>query len=1265
MHRTLSRSAWIVFLVLFFSTSSFPQEVRTATSQVAKEESCPSPSPTPTPSPSPTPTPTQILYTGRLLGYFRVPSLQSGDKLKYPVCPATSSETDSDAATIFLKRRSEHPNAILVGTGDNFAPQLEARVFFPAPGDPQEGKYHARNKELYYGDGNAWVPYSTKLREELKEEIAKGLGTIPNDNVGCFLAAAEYAAVVPGKHDFYFGVERIRQLARFMAGLPTYAGKSAPQMLGANLVVNSVPLDPGDPQESKGKPEWLVAWAKDYPYPILNLPGSVYPWLSYVRIKIKDVEETRKLLSGVRVSLANGSNQADFLKLLDAHIDQTKTDLGTKTLDEKSRVAKETNLRVTQEVRAAVSQFTIEPFYLCKSENSPNEIAKAGSGCGDPLKEGKVRLLSNTLVYEIPLDLTVVAESQHKTEYPMSLERGKNYGFCRFKSNNVIPCHLFSVYSPFFFYPHQVPSTPTNDNSAPRKFTDPAPFAFVAKDPEHGRNQDVIIFGVVEPDLAQHVGVLNLAWQNRNDKFKTSVSIEDPAQALEEQVEYFERWYKDKHPKKEPFNGLKILLAQMSPQRARLFSARVTGFQVVVSAANKEQATSQLEQTLKWTSENRASGFVAVPAPYYDTQQQQGFVNPGMIEATLDKDSWNLKSAKSASCPVEEKKPETARKHLKDYPAKLKMSDFSNYVKTALEHCLPNGFPITENLADQLKLLTLCAMQKRTNADVILLQKRDFFDLPETDPEEPIEVQLYLDRLIWKGDLLNLMFVPGRAIKDAFKRSQAFETEETSILTLVDERGRSFEQLGIRRDTAHAEYLINEVAIVDTKMYTVATSDFIGAGDTGYPQLAGAALNPHTHPREFPAELDPISGLVCRQLFSKDDDKDTFCLRPLNRDLYLDESVAMPVPTYQQPSFGTRFLKLLPFGKPRNPPPPKDSATALQREVEGRPIWTFSLRNLSFAVTSLTSNLSDDEISQKFGGIPASGIEAQRNRDLVFGLDTRITRSAHRHDYFLASGIDYHETISGDSPLNQVANLFTFDAGIIWRWPGRSIPHWAPVFSVHTETQLRQPVKTFGLGTNDSLRVNQDRTWLFLPRLGLRWQNRGSALEVGAQVGRAINALAGYRFETGGVITECLLDSARTLAACIAANSTAPNINITKDSVATPILHNRPRAGFYWNGSFAIQFHEKVRYEFEDKGDFFFNFGGDNVTDTRFRDLSKHRLSFSIFPSVSIGPALHLLLYQNKINNDFLAQRTLLVETKISFELFNRREKKVQLKNKP
>jgi hypothetical protein len=97
-----------------------------------------------------------IIYTGRLLGYFRVPSLQKFNEVNG--CPDEDHLKPSKAAKQFLDVRDPQSKdkTVLVGTGDNFAPQLEARVFSDVPSNvpgTSPNQYVIGNKELDGGSG--------------------------------------------------------------------------------------------------------------------------------------------------------------------------------------------------------------------------------------------------------------------------------------------------------------------------------------------------------------------------------------------------------------------------------------------------------------------------------------------------------------------------------------------------------------------------------------------------------------------------------------------------------------------------------------------------------------------------------------------------------------------------------------------------------------------------------------------------------------------------------------------------------------------------------------------------------------------------------------------------------------------------------------------------------------------------------------------------------------------------------------------------------
>jgi len=1221
-----------------------------------------------TAKPKPPASPVDVVYTGKLMGYFRVPSLQDFNATNG--CPKYDETQVSPAAKQFLGVRDQQDvkKTIMVGTGDNFAPELEARVFDNPPPSTTINNYAVGNKELYFGDKNHWEPYNNSSTT-LKDQIAAGLGVIPNDNVACFLRRAKYDAIVPGKHDFYFGAERVRAFARFLAakGSDDNAPDNyeAVQMLGANLVMRTELIE-DSPVSSKVKNDRDFGdWPKEYP--VLNIGDgkSVYPWFSVVKIELAELPPEVTFSQDLKDFIGAHSDfdlktrltaLQDLLKGTVTHVraDQVRLDALTKTLTDM-----QTRLRSSGDVNDPSTYF--DWVKICPA-TTPNDLPKNLSDCA-PTMNPRLRIEGNKLVLDVYLKPKFYGRNKHFS----TLMYGKNFGVCTptpTKDQNTTGkgCVRFSTHTPFFYFPHEVAYDGADG------YTDPEPY--VVKD-------NVAIFGVVDPGLGAQVGTLNFGWQHTADpKLTTQLVVADPAEALQEQLDYFKVRQPD-------FSGMKILLAQMTPQHARALGARFPEFQIVVTAADADLATTNVDMTTTWTPTS-SRAFLAVPTPYYDPSGRQGSVHIGIINATPKQRDWALSATARAGDLVKQKEDTT--------------NAIWKQINDALGRCLPNGFnssaDATYDQKTYLKWLVLCSMQQHFGSDVAMIQSRDLFDFipvlnedqPQDHQQNPQQKQKYLldrasqpgnvaaqnenvqqtlDRLIWKGDLVTLLVIPGKALKKALQQSDQYAAEEKSTLSLSVDRGRKLETLGIRSD-GNGEYFINDLPITDDRPYTVATTDYIEAGDTDYPELAKSARNPRTHPAAFKGKLVSISSLVCRRLFPNDWPQ--YCLGPVDGDEYIDDTMARQVLPYPRESEISKLWTGTQFALPDHRQMSHDPAAGIEQRVWRRSFWGFSLKNLSFGFKDLDNNRTDDSVKDKFAGVPE--VNSKASRTISVGIDTRLSYFADHNEFFVESGVDYARQSQGDplfaTGISLNKNRLFGDTGmVLWRRAGREFPNVGAVFSVHGETQVEEPFSAFKLNTSDveRIRITQKRGLLMLGRVGFRWQNKTNTFEMGAQAGRELRALRGYHFENpGGTDKECLVSSAQTLSDCIDKNSKPPNGLITASSIPRALLQGRPRAGIYWTHSLSIPLGSRLKYEVTQNADFFFvKFHLDTSVDTRFRYTSTNRLSFMIWPSFSIGPTLDLFMYQNKVNRSFLFQRTLGIETKLNFDIFNRREKKAQV----
>lgn len=1183
-----------------------------------------------------------VVYTGKLYGYFRLPSLQ-----KIEAISGCREGVRSQAAEQFLKRQEADftKMTVLVGTGDNFSPQLEARVFHDVKPDPDN--YAPANKELYVGAGNKWMLYTdlqSAANKPLRGRIEGGFGTIPSDNVACFLRRAGFAAIVPGKHDFYFGAERVRQLARFLAR-PSEDGNFKPvHMLAANLVMKTVPID-SDSVSTKAD-RLFENWPSDYPVLNLSDGGSVYPWFSVVKIQLAEIPSESKILDVLQ--RMEGKDAA----VVDKGLRDLINDGPSVLVDDKHPQLNADTTRLKDLKKNFDTLSGIQAIRICESDGHPNRINF--DKC-DHTVENQLRLEGNrTIVLYTYLKKKIPGKAGHFSTLPT----GKNFGLCTKNKEDKFACIRFSTHTPFFYFPHEVP----DDKDG---YSDPEPYTI---------QNNVAVFGVVDQSLGEYVGALNFGWKHAsNTELTTRLSAEDPIDALQQQLDYFERLNTN-------FIGLKVLLAQMTPQRARELGAKFPQFQIVVSAADQEQATSNITMSTNWRSGPQSPGqFLAVPAPYFNSATRKQAVHLGTIDATplepklLHKSSWELTAKADAGDPIEDN-PDPA-------------TDFWKEVKK-LPGCLRSSFDRDEPMENYdnvayLKWLVLCTMQKQLGADAALIQTRDLFDkIPVLDKKTFLNratgskfdadtrdnVQQILDRLIWKGDFLTLIHVPGAALKRVLAQSEAFEAAENAKLALSVDKGRKLETLGIRK--VKGEYFINGLPVQDSRVYTVATTDYIGAGDTGYPDLVKAARNPRNYPAAFTGDLTTISSLVCRKFFKEEADMERYCLAPVQSASYLDTTTLPQITPYPPESRLSKIWHASALAWPNDGPDSPSLSEGLEHRVQRRSFRAFSLKNFSIGFKDLDNNRTDANLDEKFAGVPTSGVSSKENRNITVGLDTRYSFFADKREFFIGVGIDYDRQATGDPTkatgisLNK-NRMFADIGGVLWRRPGREYPNVGFVASVHGETQLEQPFSAFNLSTEaeDQIRITQQRGLLLLGRLGVRWENRSNYFEVGWQAGRELRALRGYLFEnSGGTNVECLVNSAQTLGDCISENSKPPNGLITASSVPSALLQGRPRAGMYWNHGFVFPILKNLKYEFTQDADFFFvHFHRDTSIDTRFRYNAKNRLSFMIWKNFSIGPALDLFMYQNKVNRSFLFQRSFGIETKVNFDIFNRREKGAQI----
>lgn len=1291
----------------------------------------------------------EILFTGKLMGYYRLPNQQLfARSASDPPCtvPGPGHQESRDATVFIEKYRQRSLDTLLVGTGDNFAPNYYSRVLYGATNDDGSSP---PAKELYSWEGKNWLWYEDIRRKspDTHAQLQQGISTIPTDNVGCFLSYVHYDAIVPGKHDFYYGTERLRQLARFMASIEQKDKDFWPvQMLAANLMIKTSWAKDHTPIPDSGKPPlpFLAKYSQiplppqigknqrslpvDIPYRNLEIVdftngGFAFPWMQFIRIDAK------------------GSwPQTDFKKLLEVYLCEAQTDDPDDFLNHGGFCNNQHPLhlsdRATMAAQGDVAKGTV-PLVYDLPEAAPLQPGRNYAVCIRPP--------------EITVDLRNDEEARH----------GKPY------------CFRFSVYNPFFQFPNW---QDRGHNDPAGRYKNPGLWALREGD---GKTP-VVIFGVVDPQLEEHVGGDNFAWRTvrgalggaePDNRFTTKLEIADPVLTLIHLQDYFEKQYGEEHANAE-FHGIRVLLAQMPPEEVKQLAEhlpRCLRFDVIVSAADDALATHnqvlQLHPTavdesqvchggegtsgLKMRSSRVVNETLATPATFIAVPPSHE--RSAALPARHQPDEQESRFLQVRELRISADSRPNLTYALDGDPLPVRLPDKTTFVGMAnsfwrdvcrsvygaagTNECLPKDEDLNKQMTpnrESVRMLTtrnpgttttipwdddvkkraiqqlaLWSMREQYHTDVALLQERDFYPgglddylaehcviLPsqrlQCDPSLP-DTKEILDRIIWKGDYIQVKSVQGSVLKNVLKQSDQFSKTEKTPYASPGESGRPLVKLGIQPDGKNGgDYLINGRPLDSTAVYTVATSDYIGLGDTGYPDLVTPPVGDPDPAASATEPIITVSGRTCETLVRVQELPSTSCHGKLNREGYYDELTNRTPDDVRKGNtswhkfYAWTFLhgelgQPSPKSKGQAPPGPEDIAAQMQKRVDAEKNWDFSLDKASIGFSALTHTDNEQTLSREFGGVQNAQVNAKHSHSWDWDANSKFTLFHPKFDEFVSEGLQYSSSftsqISGPRSETQSRNQFAVDGGTyLHPWAtNKQLPQWSAVVAGHFETSVANPLTNINLNavppsaSPSTLIFPQGRTRLLLGRTGARFQDRKSYIEAGLEGGETLNAIEQFHVLTapGGPAVTCFLQASVSLSKCLNTfNQNNPLTPVTPNSNVSVIRRHQERYGVYWSIGLTVPVNPTISYNFQDSSDYFFNSPLDNSADTRFRHQLVNSLKFTVFPNLSFEPTYTIFLYENKLDYHFLLQQQYTVKINYSFDWSNWHESKQQLRYK-
>jgi hypothetical protein len=1242
-----------------------------------------------------------IEYTGRLFGYFRIPEVQKMNDL---TCPNLDPAKDIEAlAFLNASQKVEGKGTrLLVAVGDNFAPFLLSRKMLRGPDDAKGkgGDFRLKDKANYeFGVTDAsngvrtWAPFDD-LTADGKQRYLDGHGTVPMDNVACFLTSLKFDAIVPGPHDFYFGPERLRVLARLLD-----QGPNPTRMLASDLYMRATYTDLQNPTGSgasdassqtkvpskAGKPEGAAKTV---------LPKVILPWMRGITVKNANAGEASKV-----------------------------TDVCAFAVDplEKS-VPKIT----AEQCKAAPLHFT-----------PPNDNDKAGAN----------------------RDFRLPASNE-------PIDPGTYRAYLMFGDGKVEPeSQAFTVQLPFLEYPAS-----SHDQQA---LFSVKPWVLKGSPGMQG----VAVFGVVGSTLTDDIGKLNSMWlysmDNKTDKNReVDVQLADTAEALKQVFQYCEDIAECK-------SARKVLLAQMPQQEAYdliphiALAAGANPIDVIVAEADPDRATRERElvRTLPQSAPptKPLAPIVLVPGSHFavddpyklDVHVNEATVIPSYFQGVgpkrIEKQFFS-NTVHFADGPPTKVNPFPgeldfltgsgpgsmtitgyADPRRTDTAAMGATNSYSKfYTDSDFEH---------QDWKPSLERLALYAMRESCHADIAMIQHRDVF-LAEQLRSKPVShegLRQLMSTIFWKGDFVVCQNLSGDTINSVLKTSKQLEDDETNGLATELTKGWGVATLGADASASQdANRLIDSQLLDPKRLYSVALTDYLATGSTGYSMLSGAEPPPMTAWKKvkFISLSEVIATMLYRHRPPSPGDYDignsllditdlSHSLQP-STDKAIKRSFVYPAKP-RQPGF-LDWMKQIVTDSAKERIPCDPAPGCLESHAQQKPVWWVDLYKLDLSYGLFVHNGSEASIGQRFPGVTSVSLSTPESATKAIDYILRTERDSARYIGYVQSSMNYgykvqRGTTGGNEAYqpSQTADYWYQELGAERRigHPQPSPSGWKVVLAAGLQTQPSRPLTQFSASSyglpsssggsssaSTAAPLAAPRSIYSLQHAGFRYdfgypkpksttqgggggqgggtssasggggggkkgskggggssqsgsssqgQGQGSGqgsagsqaqtfnsyLEFGFERGTTYHGVDYYNFQApaGGQVSPVACQVVDT--ACLGKYGAGTLLSVTAD-------RSHQQRGFYFNFRFDAPLPVLANSELvlENKGTWMPPHG-DIMLDTRLNDDFKASLTVPIWQKISIAPTMELFFYQNQVFGQLYRSYSTSLALSYSFEWHN------------
>lgn len=1143
-----------------------------------------------------------IIYTGSTLGYLR-----SNDS------PGTAFLANYDD----LIKGNHHPQAILVGTGDNFAPEYGAR--FDTTQNPIVPIARIRTNGT---TATAWALSNKAV------DFFRTPGHNPSKNP--YL----YDALVPGQYDFYFGAEFLRNIGEFTAEDDENRHPLLP-MLGANLIVTRT-SQPQTPQPLCAPAQLLLPTQ-------VSLPVQAGGSQSGGKGKggggggqgpSKSGQGGSKSGQG---SANSGQTQA-CVQLPTPETSKPELELRSPQPDAVYPWTMKFEFALPKDIN-------IDPqkVGLCLPNKNPNPYVFPGNctllDAKADREEQELKIYTYQLAREhIPIDADGSIDSKPNPPpdvfSEVKLFPGTDARLCVYgkKVTETQPgsiCTALTVQWPMFRRAWVEVTRGIQsgvDGSIATK-----PDACNGNNSSGAHCYRYAIFGVLDAALQNSISDENSSWL-KDGSATLKIKITDPTASLTQMVEAFKEIHSDTQDQ-----WTYLVLAQMPTATAKVFAAdlayRGVRVDLVISAADRDQATPEMGLSIPKNVDDTQPVPAPVVTPYAFVEYRPAV--PGKPANGVERDSpeWVVIDKSDASnirySNYTGKKAEACQRL------------FSEVLKKLDKFSRQQGYKTCDHNSE-FECAALEAMRSHLDADLAVLQTRDFYDgctngidLAALDEEinqnvGGIAVEEAVRRALWNSAFLTRVSLSGATLRVVLKASEDISQSEKSSIATSLAPNRDLIYLGVAK--IKGDYYVDGVKLDDSKIYAAAISDQLVSGDTTYPQLAQIDL---TTPDVFTGrehETFRVSDLVAQLLLTSY----IFPAEGLkNKDVIAKWSAGKlggdDPPTAAKKQNGSLFSGI----------------GEAEEKVQDRNFFGLTLQQLAVGYSFSKPNQTDLNIGKNLAGVTNPNVASPHSENVSFsdnfrfyreyksfssaGLDEQLTFARNRQGTLQSSGgpltTPSGAAISADS-ISLSANTLILSPFVefhghryhpSWKW----IVFRPATFSTDIAKNT-QFLKTATKNVEYDLVLERQRNWQ--PSVGTRYEwDPLRFVEVGYLHQEATNVLSGLTLN--GIFTP--------LTAGTTASSVANQVTPKTGDVAIPTFSTFHQDGAYllWMYTRGVPLsHSKVVYQAITFGNFF-AYGASARTST---SLTRYAVEFSnslqvaIWGNLSLAPGFNLFYFQDQ-----------------------------------